>query len=51
MMTSAVRTKNRLAWRAGEQRGMTLLETILAMVIVLVVIGVGLAYQFTSNEQ
>ena len=51
MMTSAVRTKNRLAWRAGEQRGMTLLETILAMVIVLVVIGVGLAYQFTSNDK
>ena len=50
-MTSAVRTKNRLAWRAGEQRGMTLLETILAMVIVLVVIGVGLAYQFTSNDK
>ena len=50
-MTSAVRTKNRLTWRAGEQRGMTLLETILAMVIVLVVIGVGLAYQFTSNDK
>ena len=30
---------------------MTLLETILAMVIVLVVIGVGLAYQFTSNDK
>ena len=51
MMTSAVRTKNRLTWRAGQQRGMTLLETILAMVIVLVVIGVGLAYQFTSNDK
>jgi len=51
MMTSAVRTKNRLTWRAGRQRGMTLLETILAMVIVLVVIGVGLAYQFTSNDK
>ncbi|MBQ97139.1 MAG: hypothetical protein CMP30_03970 [Roseibacillus sp.] len=30
---------------------MTLLETILAMVIVLIVIGVGLAYQFTSNDK
>ena len=51
MMTSAVRTKSRLTWRTGQQRGMTLLETILAMVIVLVVIGVGLAYQFTSNDK
>ena len=50
-MTSAVRTKSRLTWRTGQQRGMTLLETILAMVIVLVVIGVGLAYQFTSNDK
>ncbi len=51
MMTSAVRTKNRLTSSAGRQRGMTLLETILAMVIVLIVIGVGLAYQFTSNDK
>ena|GEM_PF-676624 len=50
-MTSAVRTKNRLTSSAGRQRGMTLLETILAMVIVLIVIGVGLAYQFTSNDK
>ena len=50
-MTSAVRTKSRLTWPTGQQRGMTLLETILAMVIVLVVIGVGLAYQFTSNDK
>ena len=50
-MTSAVRTKNRLTSSTGRQRGMTLLETILAMVIVLIVIGVGLAYQFTSNDK
>ena len=51
MTTLAVKIRNRRTWRLERQRGMTLLETILAMVIVLVVIGVGLAYQFTSNDK
>ncbi|MCH2062662.1 MAG: type II secretion system GspH family protein [Roseibacillus sp.] len=52
MTTSAVRILNSGIWHhPGRRRGLTLLETILAMVVILVVISVGVAYQFNSQDK
>ena len=52
MTTSAVRILNSGTWHLpGRRRGLTLLETILAMMVILVVISVGVAYQFNSQDK
>ena len=51
MTISAVRTINRGSSLSGCARGLTLIETVLALVIILIVIGIGLAYQFDARDK
>ena len=51
MMISAVRTRGNELRRLGLRRGFTLLEAILAMVLMLIVISIGLAYNYDAGDK